>query len=337
MLPKRPVVIALLVAVLVAALAPAAAAADTDDRGPTVVVANRGSGDLTVIDSVTLATQTIDLGGDAEPMYVNHDPVRGLVFVGDRADDSVVVLDDQTFEQLDRIAVAPGVFHQWLDPDLGQLWVVGDSSRTVSVVDVATGTVSWTIDIPADLVASGGVPHDVFVAGDRAFVSILGLPGDTGAVLQYSTSTFVETGRAATGGDPHLFVDGTSLYVASQSAGTVTRYRAADLAPLGSTSVPGAHGIFVTDRNDVLVTNLPGGGADAVWDLNRSLNRVKDVADTSVPVPHNVAVDSLRQLFVTHSGATADQVTVIQLDPNGFGSAVTVTAGTNPFGLAFVS
>lgn len=299
-----------------------------------IVVANRGSGDVSVIDADTLDVTTFDLPGDAEPMYVSHDGRRDRVLVGDRASSSVVALDDETFEVVGTVAVGDGVFHQWLDPNRRQLWVVGDTSQTVTVVDAGRLEVLSTIDIPADLVARGGKPHDVFVKGRFAFVSMLGLDDGSGVVLRYSTRTFEETGRIATGADPHLYVRGGTLYVASQGASTVTSYRTATLDERNRTEVPNAHGIWVTRRREVLVTNIAGGGTDAVWDLDRRL-RVDDVVDTAVPTPHNL-VEFDGHVYVTHSGATADQVSVIHHDRRGFGDSTTVTVGTNPFGLALI-
>ncbi len=302
----------------------------------TVVVANRGSGDISVIDTSSLAVRSVDLPGEAEPMYVNHDRRRNRVFVGDRANSTVVVLDDESFEVSGSIMVGGGVFHQWLDDARGQLWVVGDTSQTVTVVDTRSLTVRRTIDVPSELVAAGGRPHDVFVAGSRAFVTVLGLDGGTGAVVQYSTRTFEEIGRVSVGDDPHVFVRAGRLYVASQDTSTVASFRARDLRPLGTATVPAAHGLFVTNRLEVLVTNIAGGGTDAVFELERRLTTVEDTVDTAFPTPHNVTVDNRRQLFVTHSGPTADKVSVIDLDRRGFGDARAVTVGLNPFGLAFV-
>lgn len=330
--------LALVLAMLAGPIAPADAS--DDHRGPSVAVANRGSGDLSVIDAETLAVETFDLPGVAEPMYVSHDTRNDRVLVGDRASSTVVALDDETYEVVDTVAVGEGVFHQWLDARRRQLWVVGDTSNRVTVVDSRNLDVITTIDIPADLVARGGKPHDVFVSGRRAFVSILGLDDGTGMVLQYSTRHFEETGRVTTGDDPHLFVTGNRLYVASQDGNEVTRFRANSLDEVETIGVPAAHGIYVTNRGEVIVTNIAGGGADAVWELNRRLTRVEYVTDTAAPTPHNVTVSrnvgGNRQVFVTHSGADADQVSVIPISRRGFGDGQLVTVGVNPFGLAFV-
>ena len=299
-----------------------------------VVVANRGSGDVSVIGADSLEVETFDLPGDAEPMYVSHDRRRGRVLVGDRASGSVVALDDESFAVVGSVDVGAGVFHQWLDQRRDQLWVVGDTSNSVTVVDAGDLEVRATIELPAELATQGGRPHDVFVSGRHAFVSMLGFGDGSGVVLRYSTRTFAETGRIATGGDPHLYMRRGTLFVASQDASTVTSYRAATLHQVASAEVPSAHGIWVTRRGEVLVTNIAGGGDDAVWELGRRLHPVA-MTDTSVPVPHNL-VELDGDVFVTHSGATANQVSVIEHGRGAFGDGRTVTVGANPFGLAVV-
>jgi DNA-binding beta-propeller fold protein YncE len=331
----RWTVLALLLASLFGLIPAATGAAAGSGGDDVVVVANRGSGDVSVIATGSLDVHDVDLPGEAEPMYVSHDPRHDRVLVGDRASSSVVALDEDAFEVVQHIGVGDGVFHQWLDPQREQLWVVGDTSRTVTVVDTRQLTTITTIDIPTDLVERGGVPHDVFVRGGLAFVSILGLDDGSGVVLQYSTRTFRETGRITTGGDPHLFVRGARLHIASQAGSTVSTYVASTLRPLASLDLPAAHGIYVTANGEVLVTNIAGGGTDALWSLNHRLD-VRDVTDTAVAVPHNITVDRSGDVFVTHSGATADQVSVVDHDRDGFGPAQLVTVGTNPFGLAFV-
>ena len=330
---------ALLAVALVASLPTAPLGANSADyvrSDSAVVVANRGSGDISVIDTESLAVHNVDLPGDAEPMYVSHDRKSSRVLVGDRAASALVVFDDETFDVVASLQVGDGVFHQWLDTNRGQVWVVGDTSQTVTVVDSGKLEVLSTIDIPSDLVAQGGKPHDVFVSGRHAFVTILGLDDGTGVVLQYSTRTFEETNRVTVGGDPHVFVRGARLFVASQGTSTVAVFRAHDLVPISSTTLPSAHGLFVTPRFEVLVTNIAGGGVDAIWELNGDLSVVRDRVDTSIPTPHNLTVDKDRQVFVTHSGATADQVSVVDLERTGFGEPTSVTVGLNPFGLAFV-
>ncbi len=333
---RRRLVGAVLFVALIAVttMAPASATAEVGSRSE-VVVANRGSGSITLIDSRTLETRNVELPGMAEPMYVSHDLRHDQVLVGDRANSTVVAFDDDTYEVIGSVPVGGGVFHQWLENSRRQLWVVGDTSRTVTVVDTRNLAVLTTIDMPADIVEAGGMPHDVFVQGNEAFVTFVGLE-EGGVLVQYSTRTFEETGRVDVGGDPHVYVRSGRLFVASQDSSTVAQFRARDLLPLSSAEVEAAHGLFVTTRSEVLVTTISGGGVNAVSELNAGLTTVRDTADTQFPVPHNITVDNRRQMYVTHSGAMAATVSVMALERDGFGEPQTVLTGLNPFGLAFV-
>lgn len=332
---------ALMMLVVAAGVGSASAHSSRRPDAGQIVVANRGSGDLSVIDATSHDVTQVGLpdgsAGPSEPMYVNHWRRGDKVFVGDRANDRVLVLDDETFETIDEISVGAGagVFHQWIGPRGRQLWVVGDVANTVTVIDPASHQVQATIDIPTDLTEAGGKPHDVFVSGRHAFVSIVGL--DVGIVLRYDSRTFQETHRVEVAGDPHLFVRGNRLYVPQQDGSKVSLFNVWDLRPIRDADVPAAHGVWVTKNGRVLTTNIAGGGSDAVYLLNRSLRKVHDTVNTAVPTPHNITVDAAeRQAFVTHSGAAANQVSIIDLRGRHFGSTSTVTVGTNPFGLGLV-
>ena len=67
-------------------------------------------------------------------------------------------------------------------------------------------------------------------------------------------------------------------------------------------------------------------------------NKVIGSTNTPFPVPHNVAVtQSSKKLYLTHSGASSDRVTVYKISdhhpvPVYLGE---ITVELNPFGLAF--
>ena len=86
-------------------------------------------------------------------------------------------------------------------------------------------------------------------------------------------------------------------------------------------------------------TDIAGGGADGLVAISTLLNTVIGIADTPFPVPHNIVLTpDGRKIYVTHSGATADKVSVYRVsffDPDPT-LVTTVDAGLNPFGLAFV-
>ena len=62
--------------------------------------------------------------------------------------------------------------------------------------------------------------------------------------------------------------------------------------------------------------------------------------DTPYPVPHNLALTpNGKKLFVTHSGGTADKVTVYRARSGHTASREyvgEVTVGLNPFGIGYV-
>lgn len=319
------------------------------NRG-SIVVANRGSGTISVIDSHTATlTSTVDLPqseGDnfPEPMYVVHVGRYGLVFVGDRANNRVVAFDDGTYEVAGTVACGAGVFHMWADPRGDQLWVNNDIDKTTTVIDPGSLTVIATVVTPGDLVEMGGKPHDIFVGpqGDYAYLTILGITGDNDYLVQYETESFSEIMRAPVGKDPHLSMGlTTNLYVPCQNSDQVLVFDPMTLDLLGDINIPGAHGATMSyDGMTFFTTNLPGGGSGALNTIGTRKNAViGHPVDTPYAVPHNLAgTPDDRLLYVTHSGGTADKVTVYDLEGKYHRPEyrTEITVGTNPFGLAYV-
>lgn len=330
----------------IAASAPPAGDDDRRPRGGAVVVANRAGGSISVIDprsDTIVGTYGLPPGDRTpEPMYV-VDAGRRRFLVGDRANDRVVVFDSRTFMPLGTIPAGAGVFHMWAGGD--RLWVNNDVDRTGSVYDLGTLSLLGTVPMPADLVAAGGRPHDVVLDrhhGRYAYVSVIGVTGPSDYVVKFDTRTFAEVGRAPAGKDPHVSIDerGEQLFVPAQGSSTVFVLDAHSLGVLATLPVPGAHGAAMTrDGRRFYTTNLPGGGPDALFTIDaRSLAVIGDPVDAPFPVPHNIAlVRRAGKLYVTHSGATADQVSVYRLGHDGRPRLhTTVQVGLNPFGIAFV-
>ena len=157
-----------------------------------IVVANRASGSISVIDTRTDQLRgTFPLpDGDnpPEPMYVVFIPGTHRVFVGDRANDRVVVFRSDDYSVEGTVPTGAGVFHMWADLRGRQLWVNNDIDNTTTVIDPRRLTVLATVPTPADLVADGGKPHDVILGpwGHLAYVSVVGA-GGSDWVVQYST------------------------------------------------------------------------------------------------------------------------------------------------------
>ena len=316
-------------------------------RHATVVVANRNDGTISVIDArKARLVATVDLPrgeGDAqpEPMYVNGVKRYGRVFVGDRANNRVVAFDARTFAVEGMVPTGQGVFHQWADGLGRQLWVNNDVDNTITVIDPGSLTVMATIDIPADLVAMGGKPHDVILSplGRYAYVTVLGLAGPNDYLLQYDTDSFSELNRQPVGKDPHLSIGAfTYLYVPCQYTDQVLVFHPRTLRLVTELTVPGAHGAAMAPGGRrFYTTNLPGGGSDAIFTIDTRRNEiVGDPVATPYAVPHNLAITpDGKLLYVTHSGSTSDKVTVYRLRGRDRAPAYVgeVSVGLNPFGL----
>lgn len=311
-----------------------------------IVVANRASGSISVIDTASdtlLGTFALPGENPAEPMYVVYTLAGDRVFVGDRANDQVVVFDPDDFSVETTVPAGEGVFHMWADIHGRQLWVTNDVDNTATVIDVHTLEVLATVPMPAELVAAGGKPHDTIVdrAGRFAYVTMLGFPGDHDYVVQYDTKTFSELNRAPVGKDPHLSLTqrNHTLYVPGQNSDIVTVLDRETLAFVTEIEVNGAHGAGMRqDGRFFYTTNLPGGGTNGLVAIDTATNMVLGAVDTPFPVPHNIALTpDGSKLYLTHSGGSSNKVTIYTASnqapvPTLVGE---VTVGFNPFGLAY--
>ncbi len=317
-------------------------------QGNKIVIANRLSGTISVIDTKTDdVIGTYDLSDDihtAEPMYVVYNPKNHSVFVGDRANDRVIALNADDFSKKADINTGSGVFHMWADPRGKQLWVNNDIDNSITVIDPSSFTVITTVDIPSDLVNMGGKPHDVVLGpfGQFAYVSIVGFSGDSDYIIQYNTNTFSEVGRVAVGKDPHLSLTRKNqfLYVPCQGSNAVYVINRYSLKIKKILEIPGAHGAgMALNGRTFYTTNLPGGGSEGLWAIDTRKNKIIGSIDSPNPIPHNIALTpNGKKLYITHSGGTADQVSIYTFKRHSripvYSKSVTV--GLNPFGLTFV-
>jgi YVTN family beta-propeller protein len=312
-----------------------------------IVIANRAAGTLSIIDAATdQVIDTVNLpAGDnpPEPMYVVYVPQNRRVFVGDRANNRVVVFRANDFSLEGVVPAGRGIWHMWAHNKGKQLWVNNDIDSTATVIDTKRLQVITTVPMPADLVEQGGKPHDVILDQTAAYVTMVGLPGDHDFVVKFDRKSFQEVARAGVGKDPHAILTQKNdhLYVASQNGNAVHVLKRRDLAQITSIPVPGAHGVWIPRSGQTLyVTNLPNGGSDGLVTIDLKTHTIVDEpVDTAFPTPHNlVATKDGLKLYLTHSGATADKVTVYAISKrNPVPVALAeVTIGLNPFGLAFV-
>jgi len=311
-----------------------------------IVVANRASGSISVIDVGTSSVTNVPLPAGAntpEPMYVVFSPDNSVVFVGDRANERVVAFDAITFGVNTTVPTGAGVFHMWGEPSTGDLWVNNDIDKTVTAIDMIGFSVMNTFSTPADLNAQGGKPHDVILdpSGPFGYVSMIGVSGANDYVVKYDTTTYAEVDRQAVGNDPHLSLSGAhnKLYVPTQGGNEVAILDRGTLNPLTPIAVDNAHGAVTSaDGSIFYTTNIGGGGTDAVFAIDTATDTILDMVDTPFGVPHNLALSPAGDLlYVTHSGGMSDQVSIIDVSmPGSMNYLSSVTVELNPFGIGTV-
>ncbi len=334
----RPFALTLLAMGLLAA---EPAQAQAQDR---IVVANRAvggnPGTISVIDVLTNSVNTINLPGPGipDPMYFALEPTNYRLFVGDRANNRVIVFDALDFSVQGFIPAGNGVFHQFGNTLQNQLWVVNDIDRTATVIDMVSLQVLQTINVAPGL---GGTLHDVILDPrlPQAYITVNGIAGELDAVVRFSTETFAQTGIIRPGDNLHVGVAGDNLYIPAQDSNLVAVFNSSTLNPVTSIGVNGAHGAETTnDENRFYTTNITAAvGQQALFVLDTQNNTVLGSTSVLFGTPHNIALTSDNtRLYLTHSGAASTQVTFYDVSgPNGVPVFLgTLNTGNNPFAIA---
>ena len=214
---------------------------------PTVAVANRASGTVSVLDAITgCLIETIDMPpgpNPAEPMYVNSTP-RGLVYVNDRANNRIAVFDStKQYELVKLIPCGKGAFHTGSDQAGTVLWVVNDIEKSLTVIDMVHAEPIATIDVSH--IFPTKKPHDLSVTWDArfAYVTFLGDDAGTDAIVKFDAVTYevleVNDNLAP---DPHVSTTFRSnfVYVPQQGGNTVSLLKQTDLSEVDQAFVPNA-------------------------------------------------------------------------------------------------
>jgi len=295
-----------------------------------VVVANRGSSSISFIDVNTgKLVKTLEIPG-SEPMYVVYVSAKDRLYVGDRAQNRIHIVDPKNKVVDGAIFAGNGVFHMWADALGQQLWVNNDIDNTISVIDLANNIVVQTISVDAK-------PHDVFVnrSGTIAYVSVFsGNSFTNDSIYHYSTNTFAKLGSKAVGKDPHMFhlENSNKLFVACQS-GELYTLDGNDLNELSMISLTGAHGIYSSpDQNYVYVTNITG---NEIYTINASNSTLQGSWENAIAdAPHNIVLNSAgNRMYVTHSGPDSDIITTYFVNNGNISAGNSIATGVNPFGI----
>lgn len=299
-------------------------------REEVVVVANRAGASISFINARNdELIKTLSIPG-SEPMYVVFVPHHDKLYVGDRLQKKIHVVNPGTMQVEQSIGVGNGVFHMWADAAGRALWVVNDADHTVSVIDLATNTVVKTIQV-------GIKPHDVFLSedGTRAYVSVFTADASVAdSVFLYRTSDYSKVATKGVGKEPHLFAYGNKLQVACQSG--VLHTLNAGLGEMSTLALSGAHGIYKSPGSRFLyLSDITG---NRLYAVNESHNTLSKTITEMPATPHNIAVsDNGRKMYVSHSGNTATSVVVYNLDPvsGNMQSSKIISTAVNPFGLTY--
>lgn len=294
-----------------------------------VVVANRGGASISYIDANTnqvVHTQAIP---GSEPMYAVYVSSKDRLYVGDRAQSKVHVINPATRIVEKSIGVGNGVWHMWADGKSKQLWVTNDLDKSVSVIDLTTDAVVQTISL-------GIKPHDVFVTenGAHAYVSVFSGNDSPDSIYLFSTANFKKLAAQAVGKDPHLFHQkkGNRLYVPCQS-GNLFVLNGANLNEVKHIPLHGAHGVFLSpDDKYLYVSNITG---SQVYTLDLSTLALSEPPlPALLSTPHNITLStSGKKLFLTHSGAASSSVAIYDVSNGALTNGNIVATGTNPFGI----
>ena len=304
-----------------------------------VLVTNRTSRDISVINARNNnVIRTIPMPDNGEPMYVVHVKQAHRVLVGDRANNRIVAFNERTYNVEGFAPTGSGIFHMWASPDGCQLWVVNNIDNSLSVIDPHNLSVLATIPIPADLIALGGTVHDVVISPNShaAFATVLGVSGPNDFVIKYNTSTFNEVRRVAVGKDPHVMVNHRSnaLYAACMITGEVYVLQRGNLSTQAIVPFNGAHGVAMSPNGRFLyLTDFLTGRFGVMYTPTNTI--LSGTFTTPFPKSHNIAVNRRgNRAYVTHSGPTANQLTVYRTNPRPT-LLTTLTLGTNPLSVMY--
>uniref|UniRef100_A0A7S1THC1 SMP-30/Gluconolactonase/LRE-like region domain-containing protein n=1 Tax=Compsopogon caeruleus TaxID=31354 RepID=A0A7S1THC1_9RHOD len=312
----------------------------------TLVIANRGSGTLSVVDPITLANITeVTLPDHGMPMYVNSVPATGEVWVGDRNNSRMVIykIDGTELVYDGYVPVEAGVFHsittQVPKTRNPAVWVTCDTAKVTVVIDVLSRGRICTIPTPKRIRNSYGFPHDVTSNGRFGYVTYLNSSLNKGFVLAYDLQYRCHArAKYATAVDPHVGIWGRSRLVVAAQGGVVSVLQPGILTLRNRNRQPSPHGVTITrDGKLAYVTNIMNGGMMAVVVYQLPSGRLLEcpMVMTSIGGPHNVdtSLDE-RRLFITHSMPSVNTAFEIGddgcVEPN---SEVQFFSGSVPFGL----
>lgn len=323
--------------------------------GGAVGVCNRVGGTFSLVDHDTLETlaeQALPNGG--QPMYFGLSPAKSEIWVGDRANNRLVIYKAVGCELIydGYVETAAGLFHSMITQRGAEYPIIAttcDIDNVIVVHDLTTRRLLGTMQPPQAVVDAGAKPHDITTNGDYIFATFLAGENGVGYVASYSADDFSLMAVFETAADPHVSIrDDSNLFIAAQGGdepGFVITVSVPDLVVINSVTLPSPHGMFLAfGAKHLYVTNIGQGGNMAISVFDASTGDLRtdcpEVVTTNA-TPHNPAVsDDGTQLFITHSGGTSTKNSAFDirydgcLDPS---SERVFETNLNPFGIAIIA
>jgi YVTN family beta-propeller protein len=306
------------------------AATDAAYDGPFLLVVNKSSNTLSVVNPLTLQeVKTIPVGFAPHEVAVSLDGRFAYVTnygTGERPGNSLTVVDLGNYEAVGTLSVAPNTRPHGVAVALdGTLWVTTEGSGHVVQLDPVSGEI-------LQAVATGqSVTHQVALAPEAGRVITANIGSGTATIIDPQTEavvTHVATGEGAEGLTVHP--DGMRAFVTNRAAGTLVEVDLVTNAITRSMDV-GAFPIRVKVRpggQELLVSNAEGNEVVEV-DLER-WEIVRRLPVGAAPIGILISPDN-RTAYVANT--RDDKVTVIDLE--AWAVVGEIIAGDEPDGLAW--
>jgi YVTN family beta-propeller protein len=282
-------------------------------------VANRGSGNVTVIDGATGSTVTVADPNATEPNSVAVNPVTNRIYVANKGSNNVTLIDEAS-GALTTIAAGTGPYAVAVNPVTNMIYVSNAQSNNVTVIDGATNdTTTVGVGAGPGALALNPVTNKVYVVnqGGNSVTVIDGATHGTTTVPVGSAPLAVVVNPAS-----------NKIYVANSTSNNVT---VIDGATNSTTTVPAGSGpqeLAVNPVTDQIY--VANSGSNNVTVINGASNGTTTVTALNARSPSSVAVNPLtNQVYVSNS--KSDNVTIIDGATNSVGS---VGAGNWPAALA---
>lgn len=314
-----------------------------------MIVANAGSSNCSVIDTaIDEVVRTVGIPSVIEisdPVEVIAWQKQGLFSVVDASQDSLWIINRNSYGILGAFPLGEGSTHGFTDPNGKAMMVVNQISRTMTALRPRTLSFFGEVPMPNDLALGGGFPHDVTVDnnGNFLFVAIHGMPSGNDAIVKYDRTTLLEVDRHrlgnGVGDNPHVAFSRSKLFVPCEGSDIVHILDAGTLDPITTHAVPNPRGASISaDKNRFYTTNATGGGTDAIWAISTQTLDIFAPEDSPSPIPHHCAGDENngRRLYVSHRGAgdTVSIYNTTQANPDPV-FIKEITVGSDPQGLDY--